>query len=306
MTAHDTLNARARLRELGLNAKKSWGQHFLHDRQVLADIVAAADVASGQAVLELGAGLGALTEALLAAGLRVTAVERDRDLAPLLVPQLMPHAPAGAHLEVVEADAARLDYAALAQNSGGPLRVLGNLPYQISSRIMVSLAEAGPAVSQATLLIQREVAERLAAPAGSRAYGLLSVLVQRRFAVRLVRRVPAGAFSPPPKVESAVVHLTGHGEIPWQALAEEAGLDAQTLETYLTRTARAAFAARRKQLANALAQGLGCRAAQTQRAIEACGIAASVRAETLGLLQFAALGVALWRDGLFAERSSEA
>lgn len=293
---HATLAAGVRLKEAGLEAKKSWGQHFLADRSVLHDIVVASGVGQGDTVVELGAGLGALTEALLARRARVVAVERDRDLAPLLAPQLVPNAPPGAELVLLEADAARLDYAKLAGTYGGPLNVLGNLPYQISSRIMVNLADAGPSVARATLLVQREVADRLCAAPSSRTYGLLTVLVGRRFAAHVVRRVPPGAFVPPPKVDSTVVQLTAHAG-PAIDPADDVALVA---------AARAAFGARRKILRGALARALHCSPAAAEAAIRAANLDPGCRAETLSLKDYLALGRALSAANLLPKTPHEA
>ena len=274
-------DVRALLAAAGLHAKKSWGQNFLLDASALADIARASGAGPEQPVVELGAGLGALTYHLVARGGRVLAVERDRELAPILRAALA----WATRLEVREADAARLDYAALAQELGGPLAVTGNLPYQLSGRILVALAGARPVVRQAAFLVQREVAERLASPPGCRAYGLLTVLVQRSFEVRIVRQVPPGAFLPPPKVHSAVVRL--------EARAAVGASDAA-----LVAAARAAFHARRKTLKNAVAGALAASPAAVEAAVLAAGLDPVARAETLAVADFGRLGDALVRAGL--------
>lgn len=277
------LDARALLARSGLRAKKSWGQNFLCDDAVLADIAAATQAGPERPVVELGAGLGALTHHLLVRGGKVIAVERDREIVPVLRDNLA----AFAQLEIREANAATLDYEALARELGGPLTVAGNLPYQLSSRIMVSLADAHPHVARAVLLVQREVAERLAAEPGSRTYGLLTVLVQRSFRVLILRSVPPGAFYPPPKIHSAVVVLQAHPERP-----------VGTSDAQLVAAARAAFSARRKTLRNALAGGLGLTAPQLEPVFAEAGIDPGTRAETLGLAHFARLAAALAAHGL--------
>ncbi len=267
----------------GLAAKKSWGQNFLHDEHVLAQIALETGAGPGRPVVELGAGLGALTRHLVALGGPVVAVERDRDLVPLLC-----EAFAGASaLTILEADAASLDWAELAAKLGGPVRVVGNLPYQIASRIVVSLADAEEHVASAVVMVQREVAERLSAAPGSRSYGLLSVLVQRAFMARLVRLVPPAAFHPRPKVVSAVVALTRKAE----PLSMEQRLQ-------VAAAARAGFSARRKTLRNALAGGLGAPTAAVEEALGAAGLDAKARAETLSVAEFARLGAALAARGL--------
>lgn len=269
---------RAQLRAGGLRPKKSWGQNFCRDGALLRRMAALPQLPPGQGVVELGAGLGALTQALLAQGGPVLAVERDRELIPLLRARFA-DVPG---LTLCEADAVGLDYAALAAAQGGPLTIVGNLPYQLSSRILVTLADAGAAVAQVVVLLQREVGERLAAGPGSRTYGLLSVLVQRRFSVRLVERVRPGAFVPPPRVESVVVHLRARPPV------AEGVADAQ-----LVAAARAAFSSRRKTLRNALASGCRIPAAAAAAAIERASLVPGARAETLSLTDFAQLGAAL-------------
>lgn len=282
-------SAKALLAAAGLGAKKSWGQNFLLDQKVLADIASLAGAGPGQAVLELGAGLGALTHHLLARGARVTAVERDRELVPVLKQALTW---AGDRLVVLEADAARLDYADLAARMGSPLTVTGNLPYQLSSRILVSLADARPHVGRAVLLVQKEVALRLSAPPGSKVYGLLSVLVQRHVEARTARAVSPGAFLPPPKVHSAVVVLT----------ARPGGRD-PALDAALVATARAAFHSRRKTLRAGLAGALRAAPALVESALVEAGVDPSTRAETLDVAAFERLGASLSRFGLLPRSS---
>lgn len=281
---------RALLDEAGLRAKKSWGQNFLQDAHVLADIAALAEAAPGHTIVELGAGLGALTYHLLARGAAVTAIERDREIAPLLRHAL---SWAGAQLDVVEADAVQLDYAALATKLGGPLTVAGNLPYQLSSRILVSLAQASPSVRLAVLLVQREVAERLVAKEGSRIYGLLSVLVQRRLDVRLARTVPPTAFFPRPKVHSTVVVLTARS-----------ALRPDDEDAALVQVARAAFQHRRKMLRGALARVWHLEAAQLAPAFTQAGINETARAEELSIDDFARLGASLRAHGLLPRKGN--
>lgn len=268
------------LRAAGLRAKKSWGQNFLKDEGILHDIAAATGAGPAHPVVELGAGLGALTHHLLLCGGTVIAVERDREIVPALTERFRDQPT----LEIMEADAARLDYGALAARLGQSLIVAGNLPYQLSGRIMVSLADAVPHISRAVLLVQKEVAERLVAPPGNKTYGLLSVLVQRSFHARAIRHVPPSAFHPRPKVDSMVIALERlSGEhMPW--LQKDPALDAA-----LVRVARAAFSSRRKTLRNALSGGLQRPAADIERLVQASGIDPNCRAETLSVASFAAL-----------------
>ena len=273
----------ALLRAAGLRAKKAWGQNFLCDQAVLQCIADASECGPQRPVVELGAGLGALTYELLCRGAQVVAVERDRDLAPLLQDYLG----VTRRLTVCEADAARFDYAALRKAQDSALCVVGNLPYQLSGRILVSLAAARGAVQSAVLLLQEEVAERLVAEPPGRAYGLLSVLVQRPFTAEILLRVPPEAFFPVPKVNSAVVRLRCR-----QSLNDDLA------DKQLVGAARAAFAARRKTLRNALIQGLGISSATALAALDEAALAAGARAETLLVEDFARLGAALANHGV--------
>ncbi len=270
-------DAKALLSRAGLKAKKSWGQNFLKDATVSARIAAATKVGTGDTILELGAGMGALTAHLLGRGAKVIAVERDRDMVPILRENM---ASLG-DLTILEANAADLDYEALARENGGPLTVAGNLPYQLSSRIIVSLADAQPNVARAVIMIQREVADRLVAPPGDRTYGLLSVLVQRAFDASLVFEVPPGAFHPPPKVHSAVVAL----QLKKERFTPE--LDARVVEV-----ARAGFSARRKTLKNALSGALKLSSAEADDLLTRARVEGTRRAEMLSLSEFARIAEA--------------
>lgn len=275
----------ALLSRAGLRAKKSWGQNFLRDANILRQIAAATGAGPDTPVLELGAGLGALTHTLLLKGGAVFAVERDRELVPLLRETLS----WADRLTIIEADAASLDYAELRRRIGvRALVVVGNLPYQIASRILVSLADAavGSDVGRAVIMTQREVSGRLVANPGSRAYGLLTILVRRSCDVEVICVVAPGAFHPRPKVESAVVRLTAHG----RALPSHK-------DAALVVAARAAFSQRRKTLRNSLAGGLGCPPNEAVAMIETAGLDPGCRAETLDLEAFARLGDALAAAG---------
>ena len=196
---------KALMAEFDLGAKKSFGQNFLRDQNMLRVIADAAKRrAPNGVVVEIGAGLGALTYHLLAVGLRVVAIERDRDLVPILEREF---AWAGDQLTIREMDAAKLDYQALAEDLGGPITMAGNLPYQISSRLLVALAEANASIHASVVMVQKEVAERVVAVPRTKEYGLLSVLTQFTFDGEFVRIVPPEAFVPRPKVVSAVIAL---------------------------------------------------------------------------------------------------
>jgi len=271
---------RALLDKYDLRAKKSWGQNFLGDEAILADIARLAAPRPGGQVVELGAGLGHLTVRLLARGARVTAVERDRDMARVLRGEL------GDRIELLEADAAHLDYAALSAGgaAGARLAVVGNLPYHLTSPILFDLLDQVDHLAHATFLLQREVAERLAASPGEKAWGVVSVFLQREAEVSVERIVPPGAFHPPPKVHSAVVQVAFRPPAPGAAV-----LDAARFR----RLVKAGFAQRRKTLKNALEAGRVVPPEALAAALLATGIDPRRRGETLSIEEWAALERAL-------------
>jgi len=181
-------------------ARKRFGQHFLTDDAVIDRIVAAIGPHEGDALVEIGPGLGAMTDPLVARSGRLTVIELDRDLAARL--RLRPE------LEVVEADVLKVDFAALARAKGRPLRVVGNLPYNISTPILFHLLGAVDHVADQHFMLQKEVVERMAAGPGGKDYGRLSVMLQWRYDIEPVLDVPPEAFDPPPRVESSVVRMT--------------------------------------------------------------------------------------------------
>jgi 16S rRNA (adenine1518-N6/adenine1519-N6)-dimethyltransferase len=180
-------------------ARKRFGQHFLTDASVIDAIVDAIDPREGQALVEIGPGLGAMTDPLVARCRRLTVIELDRDLAARL--RRRPE------LNVVEADVLAVDFAALAQQLGQPLRVVGNLPYNISTPILFHLLGAVGDVVDQHFMLQKEVVERMAAAPGGKDYGRLSVMLQWRYDIEPVLDVPPEAFEPPPRVDSAVVRM---------------------------------------------------------------------------------------------------
>ena len=272
---------RALLHKYGLRAKKSWGQNFLGEHEILDHIARLAVDRPGERVVELGAGLGHLTARLLARGADVIAVERDREMAAVLRGEL------GERVRLVEADAARLDYRALAgERPGSKLSVVGNLPYHLTSPILFGLLDDVAVVARAVLLVQREVAERIAAQPGTKTWGLLSVLLQHQAEVSVERRVPPGAFWPPPRVESAVLRLVFRE--PRAPVHDEARF---------RRLVKAGFAQRRKVLSNALAAGRLASATDLAVALQAAGIDARRRGETLAVEEWAALERALAPEG---------
>jgi 16S rRNA (adenine1518-N6/adenine1519-N6)-dimethyltransferase len=254
---------REALAQHGLGARKSFGQHFLLDLNVTCKIARLAGPMEGRAVIEVGPGPGGLTRALLEAGATVIAVEKDARFLPLLG-ELADAA--GGRLNVVEADALRVDEAALlaAHAPGLPYRIVSNLPYNVGTPLLVRWL-TGPADFEAmALMFQKEVADRVVAPPGSHAYGRLSVLAQAVCEASLVMDLPARAFTPPPKVDSAVVLLTPRKQRPAPALL-------RTLE----RVTQAAFGQRRKMLRASL-KALG-----GETLCEKVGIDPQARAETV-------------------------
>jgi len=180
-------------------ARKRFGQHFLADGAVLEAIVAAIDPRPGERVVEIGPGLGAMTDPLVARCERLTVIELDRDLAARLRRRV--------ELDVVEADVLTVDFAALAERLGGPLRVVGNLPYNISTPILFHLLGVVDRVVDQHFMLQKEVVDRMAAAPGGKDYGRLSVMLQWRYDIESVLEVPPEAFDPPPRVDSAVVRM---------------------------------------------------------------------------------------------------
>ncbi len=274
----DPAEVRATLRAAGLRARHSMSQNFLADTDVLSQILEAADPEPGGRVLEIGPGLGLLTAGLLDAGAQVTAVELDRGLARFLQERFDPALEEG-HLRLIEGDALDQDLVTLVEP---PYDVVANLPYHITSPILHALLGTPPRPRRLVLMVQREVAERIAAPPGKMSY--LSVFVQYHARVRVAFRVPPEAFEPEPAVESAVIVVE-----PFDAddrLSPEE-------EDQLWRLVQAAFRERRKMLHNVLARQLPFDAARVAAALETAGIAADRRPQTVAVGEWLALKDAL-------------
>lgn len=256
--------------------RKSLGQHFLTDRNILGAIADAAEVDSGDTVIEVGPGRGALTAILAERAQRIIAVELDGTLARSLTAAAPPN------VQVVEADARAADPAALL---GGcvPYKMLGNLPYYAAMPILRRFLESDCRPERAAVLVQREVAEQMCARPGT--MSLVSLAVQLFGSARIARIVRPGSFTPPPKVTSAVVAVTLH-----DGLAK--GVDDVGRFFVL---ARAGFSAPRKQLRNALSGGLNVAPDEAERLLAAAGIDASRRAQTLSMAEWASL-YRVWRS----------
>ncbi len=216
--------------------RKRFGQHFLTDTGVLDAIVSAIDPKPGQALIEIGPGLGALTLPLLERCQRLTVIELDRDLAARLRKNMA--------LEVIEADVLTVDFNAIAAQRNARLRVVGNLPYNISTPILFHLLGAAAQIEDQHFMLQREVVRRMAASPGTKDYGRLSVMLQWRYHIEPVLDVPPEAFEPPPRVDSAVVRM-----LPWP---QPAAVDPKTLEALVA----SAFSQRRKLLRHSLGRWL--------------------------------------------------
>jgi 16S rRNA (adenine1518-N6/adenine1519-N6)-dimethyltransferase len=236
--------------------RKRFGQHFLVDEAITEGIADLIDPQPGQGLVEIGPGLGALTEPLLARGARLTVIELDRDLAARWRRD--------GRVEVVEADVLAVDFAALADAAAAPLRVVGNLPYNISTPILFHLLPLADLVQDQHFMLQKEVVARMVGAPGHKDYGRLSVMLQWRYAMESVLDVPPASFDPPPRVDSAVVRML--------PLAQPAALEARLLSELVT----VAFSQRRKLLRHTLGRWLEARGVDgfdTQRRAEEVPVA---------------------------------
>jgi len=261
---------------LGHTARKRFGQNFLHDDYVIGQIVSAINPQHEQNLVEIGPGLGALTDPVCDEVEALTVIELDRDLAK----RLREHPFNGDKLTVIEQDAMTMDFTELAKTmpvKDKGLRVFGNLPYNISTPLMFHLFSHAACVDDMHFMLQKEVVNRLAAGHGSKSYGRLSVMAQYYCKVMPVLNVPPGAFKPPPKVDSAVVRLIPHKTPP---------VDVASVAT-LERVCAQAFNQRRKTIRNSLKESL------TEAQISALGINPTIRAEVLSLQDFATIANAV-------------
>jgi 16S rRNA (adenine1518-N6/adenine1519-N6)-dimethyltransferase len=248
-------------------ARKRFGQHFLHDRSVLDRIVSEVAPQPGQALVEIGPGRGALTERLVGKSRTLDAVEIDRDLAALLRQRYA----GAAGFQMHETDALDFDFAALARARGGRLRVIGNLPYNISTPLLFHVVAAHEHIDDMHVMLQKEVIDRIVAAPGSGEYGRLTVMLAPWIEARHLFDVGPGAFTPAPRVWSAVARLSVRRE------------PAFAVPGTFARTVSAAFSQRRKTLRNAL------KSLMDAQSIVSAGIDPGVRPETLSPAQFAAL-----------------
>ena len=255
------------------SARKRFGQHFLVDAYAVDEIIRTVDARPGDHVIEIGPGEGVLTQHLVASGAELLAIEIDRDL----VRGLNARFASAGNFSLHSGDVLKFNFAALAAVSGG-WKVIGNLPYNISTPLIMLLLGHAVAFQRLVVMVQREVAERMAALEGSHRYGRLSVMVQRRCSVRAVLDLGPDSFWPPPKVDSSVVELVPHDHT----------LD-ETFETWLGEIVRGAFSTRRKTIANAL------RAYADAAAFARANVDPGARAERLSVADFVRLAEATRR-----------
>ena len=278
----NNLITRAGVREVierhGLAAKKKLGQHFLVDGHVLNKILNAADVAADDIVLEIGPGIGGLTQALLQKAGHVIAVELDKELVPILQSQF-----AGDNFTLVQGDILQVDLQEILLPYNRNIKVVANLPYYITTPVIMHLLESGLNLQSITVMIQKEVAKRMAAVPSTKDYGSLSLAVQYYADVSIAAYVPVNCFMPRPGVDSAVAHLD---ILPKPRVAGD--------KERLFKIIHAAFNHRRKTLVNTLDNvGFGTGKDDLAEKLIACGLNPQVRGEALDIFQFATLAEAL-------------
>lgn len=259
--------------------QKKFGQNFLIDAHVLDKIIAAAEVGPEDFVLEIGPGIGTMTQYLAEHAREVVAVEIDTHLIPILEETLSEYD----NVTIINADVLKLDIAELAQekNDGKPIKVVANLPYYITTPIIMGLFESDVPIDNITVMVQKEVAQRMQVGPGTKEYGALSLAVQYYAEPYLAANVPPNCFMPRPKVGSAVIRLTRHKEKLVQVKDEK----------FMFKLIRASFNQRRKTLQNGLnnSSEIDVNKAQVVEALEKMGLSATVRGEKLTLEQFAQL-----------------
>ena len=267
------------LQKYHFNFQKKFGQNFLIDTHVLEKIIAAADVTKDDFVLEIGPGIGTMTQYLCEHARAVAAVEIDKNLIPILGDTL------GAYdnVEIINQDILKVDIRKLAdeKNGGRPIKVVANLPYYITTPIIMGLFESHVPIDSITVMVQKEVADRMQVGPGTKDYGALSLAVQYYAAPEIVAIVPPNCFMPRPKVGSAVIRLTRHKELPVQVEDEK----------LMFRIIRASFNQRRKTLANGLKNSweLTLSKEVIEESITELGVPVTIRGEALSLAQFAEL-----------------
>lgn len=267
------------LQKYNFNFQKKFGQNFLIDEHVLDKIIRAAEITKDDYVLEIGPGIGTMTQYLACAAREVTAVEIDRALIPILEDTLKEYD----NVSIINEDILKVDIAALAKekNEGRPIKVVANLPYYITTPIIMGLFESHVPLESITVMVQKEVADRMQVGPGTKDYGALSLAVQYYAEPYIVANVPPNCFMPRPAVGSAVIRLTRHQKPPVEVMDEK----------LMFRLIRASFNQRRKTLANGLKNSgeLNLSKEVITAAIEKLGKGSSVRGEALDLEEFARL-----------------
>ncbi len=272
------------LQKYNISFQKKFGQNFLIDTHVLEKIVSAAEITKDDLVIEIGPGIGTLTQYLCEAAREVIAVEIDRNLIPILENDTL--APYD-NVTVINEDVLKLDLTALinSHSPGRPAKLVANLPYYITTPIVMQVLESGAPIESMTIMIQKEVAERMEAKPGTADYGAITLAVQYYTEPYLAANVPQNCFMPRPNVSSAVIRLKRHSQPPVNV--KDPAL--------MFKLIRASFNQRRKTLLNGLSNSteLSFTKDELTAALDSCGISPTVRGETLGLPEFAALSDAL-------------
>lgn len=280
------MNLNDRLKKHHITLQKKYGQNFIGDPALLERIATVCDWQPGDRALEIGPGAGTLTRAIAREAEEVLAVEIDRRLAPLLEETLADCA----NVHLVFTDALKADLDALMRDTlgwDGRYKLIANLPYYITTPLIMHVLEDSEKVSELVIMVQKEVGERLCAAPGSKAYGAVTVMVQYAATVARAFDVGRHAFVPAPEVDSTILHLIPYEKRPIQAQSD----------AVLRGVVKAAFSQRRKTLRNSLSS-LGCDKALIKQALEAASIEDSRRAETLSVAEFVALADAFYEGGL--------
>lgn len=272
------------IKKYGFGFQKRFGQNFLIDGNVVEKIVREAGITKDDFVLEIGPGIGTMTQILCENAREVAAVEIDKNLIPILAETLAPYD----NVTVINEDILKVDVRKLAEekNGGRPIKVVANLPYYITTPIIMGLFESHVPLESITIMVQKEVAQRMQVGPGTKDYGALSLAVQFYADAQIVLKVPASCFMPRPNVDSAVIKLVRHEDAPVKVKDEQ----------FMFRVIRAAFNQRRKTLANSLANsselngsGHACTREDVTTALEAMGLPVGIRGEALTLAQFGEL-----------------